>query len=521
MSKRVRGLLIIIATLLFGVMVWGVVQLWDRHPGYWLDIDIKTGEKKVIHAGFAAYHINPPLSDTWNDVNGDAEFHEEDGDTWTDVNDNGEFDAYWLSGFGKYRAANGINDTIWARAMVLDDGNTKIALVSIDAIGFGSDDIIAARKMIPESAGIDYTIVTSTHTHEVPDLLGLWGPGFFKSGINKEYMQFVRAQIAAAATEAAQNAKPAKIRFAQDLLGAEDLVGDTRKPEVLDPGIYLLQAIDTATNETLGTLVNWANHPETLWNKNLLVSSDFPHYMRDYLEKGIYDEAGNELIKGLGGTTVYVNGAIGGLMTTHPRMTVTDPITKVAYKKPSYEKVDAQGKKLAMLAIAALDSTYEEIREASIGLVVKSLALNLDNPLFRLAAFLGVLDRGMVGWMKMRSEVAAWSLGPASFIHVPGEIYPEIVNGGIEAPEGQDFEIAPLEIPPLREKMESKYKFVVGLSNDMVGYIIPKSEWDEEAPHIYGESSSPYGEINSVGPETAPTIHKSVLECLEILQAQP
>ena len=144
-----------------------------------------------------------------------------------------------------------------------------------------------------------------------------------------------------------------------------------------------------------------------------------------------------------------------------------------------------------------------------------------ENPLFRLASFLGILDRGMVGWMKMRSEVAAWSLGPASFIHVPGEIYPEIINGGIEAPEGQDFEIAPLEIPPLRDKMESKYKFVVGLSNDMVGYIIPKSEWDEEAPHIYGESSSPYGEINSVGPETAPVIHKAVLECLEALQALP
>jgi len=50
-----------------------------------------------------------------------------------------------------------------------------------------------------------------------------------------------------------------------------------------------------------------------------------------------------------------------------------------------------------------------------------------------------------------------------------------------------------------------------------VGYIIPKSEWDEEAPHIYGEDASPYGETNSVGPETAPVIHKAVLECLEAL----
>ncbi|MEM1134256.1 MAG: hypothetical protein AAGI07_00345 [Bacteroidota bacterium] len=517
LNKRWRGFLVVTGTIFFGIVVWGLIQLWDRHPGYWVDIEIKGEQKAVIHAGFAAVSINPPLTDTWQDVNNDAEFHEEEGDTYTDVNGNGQFDPFWIAGFGKYRAANGIHDTLWARAMVLDDGNTKIALVSIDAIGFGSDDIISARKMIPESAGIDYTIVTSTHTHEVPDLLGLWGPGFFKSGINQDYIQLVREKIAEAATQAAEKAKPVKIRLAQDLIGSKDLVGDTRKPIVLDPGLYLLQAIDTATDQSLGTLVGWANHPETLWNKNLLVSSDFPHYVREYMEKGIYDSKDSVLVKGLGGTVVYVNGAIGGLMTTTPRMTINDPFTGKVYKEASFEKIDIQGKALAKLAIAALDSTAEEIQEATISLVAKSLALKLDNPLFRLAAFTGVLDRGMVGWMKMRSEVAAWQLGPASFIHVPGEIYPEIVNGGIEAPEGQDFEIQPLEIPPLRDKMTGRYKFVVGLSNDMIGYIIPKSEWDEEAPHIYGEDSSPYGEINSVGPETAPIIHQAVLDCLERL----
>jgi len=40
---------------------------------------------------------------------------------------------------------------------------------------------------------------------------------------------------------------------------------------------------------TLGTIINWANHPETLWSKNLLISSDFPHCVREALEKGVYD----------------------------------------------------------------------------------------------------------------------------------------------------------------------------------------------------------------------------------------
>jgi len=28
----------------------------------------------------------------------------------------------------------------------------------------------------------------------------------------------------------------------------------------------------------------------------------------------------------------------------------------------------------------------------------------------------------------------------------------------------------------------------VNLANDAIGYIIPKSEWDNEAPWIYGET---------------------------------
>ncbi len=64
---------------------------------------------------------------------------------------------------------------------------------------------------------------------------------------------------------------------------------DTRDPMVMDPGLRLIQAIDAETDSTLGTLVAWANHPETLWSDNLYISSDFPHYVRECIEKGVYD----------------------------------------------------------------------------------------------------------------------------------------------------------------------------------------------------------------------------------------
>ena len=85
----------------------------------------------------------------------------------------------WIAGFGNKRAANGIHDDTWARTMVIDDGKTRLAIVVLDAIGFMNDDVIDVRKRIHGEAGVTYTIITSTHTHEGPDFLGLWGESPF------------------------------------------------------------------------------------------------------------------------------------------------------------------------------------------------------------------------------------------------------------------------------------------------------------------------------------------------------
>ena len=47
---------------------------------------------------------------------------------------------------------------------------------------------------------------------------------------------------------------------------------------------------------------------------------------------------------------------------------------------------------------------------------------------------------------------------------------------------------------------------LIGLANDEIGYIIPKRQWDEKPPFCYGRKKSQYGEVNSLGPETAPIL---------------
>lgn len=510
--KRVLKTIGILLLLIVAVTaVWVYSNLKDRHPGYLADLKIFNETPSALNAGFAAVKITPDVPDRWVDKNGDAKYNPKDGDTFTDVNGNGVFDPVWIAGFSNNKPANGVHDDTWARAMIIDDGKTRLAVVILDAIGFMNDDIVDVRQMIPVETGVAYTIVASTHTHEGPDLLGLWGKSPLKSGTNQKYMKFVKKQIVESVVEATKNIRPAKLEISEDLNGAIPLVKDTRKPEVFDSGMRMIKVTDKENGNVIGSIVAWADHPETLWSKNLLVSSDFPHYVREGVENGVFN--GDSLMKpGIGAVCIYMNGAVGGLMTTHPSLPVFDPFTGVENNEPSYEKTEAQGKSLSLLALNAMENPVEVIDSAGISLIVRTVPMKIENIFFKLGTALGVLDRGTTGWMKMRSELAVVKIGNISFVTIPGEIYPEIINGGVEAPEGNDFLIQPVETPPIREMMPGKYKFVMGLANDEIGYILPKSQWDVDAPFTYGRDNSPYGEENSLGPETAGVIHRNLKE---------
>ena len=516
MKKILKTIGLLFLIMFVGFLIWAYTNLKDRNPGYKVDLKIVNTKASTLKAGFAAVTITPEVPDRWTDSNNDAEYQPDDGDTFTDGNGNGVFDPVWIAGFGNSRAANGIHDDLWARTMVIDDGTTRMAIVAIDAIGYFNDDVIDIRSRIPKEAGITYAIISSNHDHEAPDLMGIWGESPLKSGVNKGYMEYVKNQVVKSIVTAVEKMRPARLSVSEDLTGAIPFVKDTRKPEVFDSGMRLIKAIDKENGNTLGSLISWADHPETLWSKNLLISSDFPHYVREGVEKGVFKN--DSLVKsGIGGVAVYINGAIGGLMCTHPSLTVKDPVTGREYSEPSFEKAEAQGKALALLALNAMDKPMEEIDTAGISLITRTIFLPVDNKLFQVATAIGTLDRGTSGWMKMRSEVSAFNIGPLSFVTIPGEIYPEIINGGVEAPEGRDFAIAPMETPPIREMMKGKYKFVFGLANDEIGYIVPRSQWDVDAPYTYDKPDSPYGEENSLGPETAPLLHGHISALLKEL----
>jgi hypothetical protein len=478
--KRVSiGAVIFIIVLIFLI----ARQFRDRHPGYHVSLDLRPSTNAplptLFRAGFGRERINPDLSDERTPV--------------------------WLAGFHTGRKALGHHDDLWAIAAVLDDGQRRVAMVALDAIGFMHDDIIDVRNQLPPDWRIDYCLITSTHNHSVPDLMGLWGPAFYRSGVDSGYLKRVKASSVSAIGEAVANLQSAQLSLHEIALSPEGLVHDSRQPEVYDPNLRLM--VFTTNNSLAGTLITWANHPETAWSGNQEITADFPGFLRNALENGV-DYNGKPCLPKHGGIHLYINGAVGGLMTPSPRLTVHDPFRNVDITKPGHDKSRALGHQLALRIHTALkESTGLKQDQPSLSIVAHTIELPLSNPAFYVAGMIGVIQRGHVRAGTMRSEVALLMVGDASILTVPGEIYPELVNGGIVAPDGRDFPISPAELPPLRDMMPGQVKFIFGLANDEIGYIIPKSEWDQKPPYLFGSSKPVYGESVSLGPETAPLLH--------------
>ena len=413
----------------------------------------------------------------------------------------------YMAGFGSDRRATGVHDDLWARAVAVSDGHQRIVVVAVDLIGVFHADVEKSRALLRKRAGDVTLVVSSTHNHEGPDTMGLWGPGRFTSGVDPEYLGRVRRTIAETAADALDRLEPARLVLAKTR--TPSLIVDGRLPEVVAEELFVLQAV-AEEGHTLGTVVSWGSHPEALGSDNTEITADFPHYLNRRMEES------------LGGTAVFLVGAIGGLMTPLG-LELTDahddPIPQDSFALARAVGERAAAAALEALAVSARDSVSQALEYRSARVFVP-----LENRLFRLAAVLGVLDRPVFSDGEpatrafgddLGTEIGLLRIGDAELLCVPGEIYPELVLGGIQDPQdpGADFPGAPRETP-LQSLLTSEYRIVIGLANDEIGYILPRSQWDADAPFAYGRDKAQYGEINSVGPSAAPILAEAFADLL-------
>src|SRR5262249_28619647 len=205
----------------------------------------------------------------------------------------------FVAGFGANRKATGVHDPLMARAVVFGADKKKVAIVSVDLVGFFLPNVENGCKQLN---GFEYVLVSSTHNHEGPDTLGLWGPSPLKSGVDPDYIKLVEKQIIAAVKAADAARKPAKARLGTTK--APELLHDGREPYVLHDELTAIEFRDPRSDKSIGVVVQWNCHPETLNSKNTLISADYVGYTVEHLKKKH------------GCPVVYLTGTVGGLMTS-------------------------------------------------------------------------------------------------------------------------------------------------------------------------------------------------------------
>ena len=419
----------------------------------------------------------------------------------------------YLAGFGKDRKATGVHDPLMARAVVLRHGKTKIAVASVDLVGFFLPNVENVRKKLD---GFSYVLVTSTHNHEGPDTLGLWGPTALQSGVDPEYMKTVEEQIAAAIKAADGSLKPATAKIGTEK--APELLHDAREPYIKHDELVALE-FRGKDDKLAGLVVQWNCHPETLESKNKEVSADFVGYTVKHLQDKYKCPV------------VYLTGTVGGLMTSM-HLDLTSPDGK-KLDAGSYEKTERYGVLLAEVAERALKKS-KPVTLTPLEARSRTLYLPVDNRLYQVARQIGVLKREAFLWKDdpykaepvkesdagkrecIKTEVGLLRCGELEVALIPGEIYPELVLDKVQDPPdpGADFPDAPIE-PAIYKQLKGPHRMMVGLANDEIGYIIPKRQWDEKPPFCYGRKKAQYGEENSLGPDTAPLLCKAFKELVE------
>ncbi len=395
-------------------------------------------------------------------------------------------------------------------------GKTKVALVALDFIGYyqngGYYGVDQVKKMLKLELGLTDVIVASTHNHEGPDTIGLWAPAN-KDGKYADYLKWVDRRIAEAISKAAEPANMAEVRARFGATNPErspSLKGlqvrtTHRPPFFFDEELRAMQL--TRTNgKVLATLINWNTHPESLESRNQEITSDFPHFVREAVEKKY------------GGTAVYFSGDIGGVEIIGDAESRTGleyeeingkrfPLTAGHRPNVSFERTQTIGEAVATAVFQALDAGSNE-RVDVLTLKSQPVRAPVTNPGFKAMIQAGVLSN--YGADKEHPEVntTIWHLrvGPADIITLPGEVFPELIYG-VEQHKRTDCPAAntgrPYE-PAVLPLLKGKYHFILGLTPDELGYVVPGYDFsagpggarvtdackDPKVPNHYHETNS-------------------------------
>jgi hypothetical protein len=354
-------------------------------------------------------------------------------------------------GVGPSRPATAKKGDLTARAVVFQQGETKVAVVQLDLLGFPS--VLAARvhKQVPRIPAANI-LIGSTHTHSAPDCYGFPGPGG-SSSADLKYIDFVCNQAAVAVNQAIDNLQAAHVKIATGEAQGK-IAYNYYAPELYDPRMSVIQAV-TPAGKTICTLVNYAVHPEVLGNGVGLVSPDLVGPLCDKLEAD------------LGGMGMFINGAQGGMITADNRLLdqPADPLKAKWQDARTWEECVRIGHLMAAEAQRIVKDAQPQ-RDPPLACHALEVKFPVESDLMWIIILESPLKYPYNKDKSISTRLNLVHLGNAQILTIPGEALPNIGYY-------------------LKRHMHGEHNLLFGLTNDAFGYILTKVDFNSFERYDY------------------------------------
>lgn len=372
-----------------------------------------------------------------------------------------------LAGYFRPRLSTGTHDDLHAKALVLDDGATRIAMVACDLIWIPAPVVEQARRLVEAQTGIPSgrVLISATHTHTAPEIAG-------------DYAEWLPRRIAESVASAAGQLRPARIAAAAGAEAAlvfnrrffmtDGTVGwnpGKRNPKIVapagpvDPRVSVV-TLDAEDGAPIATLVNYALHLDTVGGTEL--SADYPYTLSRLVS----------CARG-GGLTIFSLGCAGNVN----HYDVSDPRPQKGHAEASRIGTVLAGQVIrtlpsltqaarprlrtarTVLSLDPVPHTPEELAWS------RAIAARWDQgenlPFLDIVKARRILDLEARGRTVCQAEVmVAAAGGDIAWVGLPGEIFVEL---GLDIQRASPF----------------RHTVVVSLANGSLGYFPNRKAWKE------------------------------------------
>lgn len=291
---------------------------------------------------------------------------------------------------GRKQGSETVDDELFGKALVLDDGETKAAIITTDLIGLNPEFVAYLRDLVQAHTGIppENIMACASHTHFGPALKRLeYLPEAAVAGFDRSYVDNLVRLLAGVVHLAHDRRQPAhlgwgvgqapQLMFNRRTKKADGKVTMSwRMPPPqeaaqlefgpTDPEIGLLK-VEGLDGQLLAALINFACHPVCGVDRMYAISADYPGYAMKVIEQiegGVclfaLGCAGNIVpIEREGRARKWIGTALGAeALKVLQRISTTDQmqlrVAKATVEIPLRLATEANGKTMATTEIQAI-----------------------------------------------------------------------------------------------------------------------------------------------------------------------